>query len=134
MSRITFILINDHVRARALEAVKRAPGGTRVELKEEKRNNLQNSRMWASLSDIATQAEHNGRRYDTNTWKCIFLHALGRETQFVPSLDGVEIIPIGQSSSDLSKAEMSDLLTFMYSWGAERGIVFHDQEREVDAA
>ena len=60
----------------------------------------------------------------------IFLHAVGREVQFIPSLDGTTFIPWGQSSSDLSKEEMSELMDFMEAWGAENGVVWSDPTQE----
>lgn len=127
MTRSLYYLANAKVRATVARVLSEAPDMTRVEIKGPKRTVDQNSRMWASLTDVAEQAEHCGRKYDPNTWKAIFLSALGRETVFVPSLDGSGLIPIGQSSSDLSKGEMSDLLELMYSWGAANGVTFHDQ-------
>jgi hypothetical protein len=56
------------------------------------------------------------------------MHACGREVQFIPSLDNATFIPWGQSSSDLSKAEMTELIEFIGMWGAENGVVFHDRE------
>ena len=84
------------------------------------------------LSDIAEQREHCGRFYSKEDWKCIFMHALGQETRFVPALDGKGFLPIGQSSSDLSKEEMSDLFEFMQAWGAENGIVFSEPENPAE--
>jgi len=135
MSRIFFVLANDDYRERAIAAVRAAPKESRVEIKEPRRTLPQNDRFWATLTDVADQAEHHGRKYDAATWKAIFLSALGRETRFVPNLDGTGLIPIGHSSSDLSKAEMSDLLELIMAWGAEHNIVFHDPgERDGEAA
>lgn len=134
MSRATLVLVNDTIREKAKRWIAGLPAGTRIEFKGPRRSLPQNDRMWAMLTDVATQKDHFGRRYPPDDWKAIFLHALGREARFVPALDGQGFIPIGQSSSDLSVAEMSDLMTFMESWGAEHGVIFHDQEREVDAA
>jgi len=134
MSRAFLVLTSEAVRARAAHWVAKLPHGTRVEFKEPKRTLDQNARMWAMLTDIATQKEHCGQRYPTEVWKVVFLHALGRETQFVPALNGVGFLPIGQSSSDLSKAEMSDLIELMLSWGAEHGVVFHDEAPDARAA
>ena len=82
--------------------------------------------MWAMLTDISLQKEHNGRRYTPDQWKVIFLHACGRETQFIPALEGGGFIPWGMSSRDLSKEEMSNLIEFMMAWGTENGVTFHD--------
>jgi hypothetical protein len=116
-------------RSRAAHWAAQAPVGTRIEFKAPKRTLPQNDRMWAMLTDIATQKEHVGRKYTPDQWKVLFMHACGREVQFVPALDNSTFIPWGQSSSDLSKQEMTDLIEFMFQWGAENGVRFHDEAR-----
>jgi hypothetical protein len=88
--------------------------------------------MWAMLSDIACQYEHCGRKYTPEEWKILMMHAWGREVRFVPSLDGKTFVPFAASSSDLSKAEMAELITFMDAWGAEHGVTFQDDKAEVE--
>lgn len=129
MSRAMLILANPSVRAKAVDWVQKAPEGTRVTFQEAKRSTDQNARLWAALTDIASQALHNGRKYPADIWKCIFLNALGKQVTFIPALDGQSVFPIGLSSSDLSKAEMSDLLALIESWGAENNITFHVPDR-----
>lgn len=124
MSRATLILGQPTVREKAATWCRTAPPGTRVEFKQAKRTTDQNAKMWAALTDIAQQATHMGRKYSPDQWKVLFLHALGREVQFIPALDGSTFIPWGQSSSDLSKAEMSDLIELILSWGAQNGVTF----------
>ena len=131
MTRYMIVLNSEETRAQARRYINQAPDGTRVELKAARRSLPQNERMWAMLSDIACQKEHNGRRYTPDQWKVIFMAACGREVQFIPSLDGKAFIPWGQSSSDLSKHEMTDLIEFMQAWGAENGVIFHDQPPPV---
>lgn len=127
MTRALIIIHSDFDRRRAAKWCEKAPDGCRVEFKAEKRSLDQNSRLWAMLTDVATQAQHNGRKYTPDQWKCLFLHACGREVQFIPALDNKTFLPWGQSSSDLSKAEMTELFGFIEAWGAENGVVFHDQ-------
>lgn len=124
MGRATLILNDAGNKQLAAKWVRMAPAGTRVEFKRSKRTLPQNDHMWSLLTEVSQQATHMGRKYDTNSWKCIFLHALGREIEFLPSLDGKEIIPYGNSSSDLSKQEMSDLIDLIYAWGATHDIKF----------
>ena len=114
-------------REKAARWVMAAPVGTRVEFKRPKRTLPQNDRMWAMLTDIASQKEHAGRKYSPDQWKVLFMHACVREVQFIPALDNGTFIPWGQSSSDLSKQEMTDLIEFILAWGAENGVVFHDE-------
>ena len=126
MSRHFLVIKRKEDRQRVHRYVDSAPLGTRIEFKAEKRTLPQNDRMWAMLTDIAQQKNHNGRKYTPDQWKVIFMNACGREVQFIPSLDNKTFIPWGQSSSDLSKMEMMDLITFMQAWGAENGVQFHD--------
>ena len=51
----------------------------------------------------------------------MFMKAMGKEAQFLPTLDGASFFPTGFRSSDLSVGEMSDLQTFMEAWAAEQG-------------
>lgn len=127
MTRALIIIHSDFDRRRAAKWCEKAPDGCRVEFKAEKRSLEQNARLWAMLTDVAIQAQHNGRRYTPDQWKCLFLYACGREVQFIPALDNKTFLPWGQSSSDLSKAEMTELFAFIEAWGVENGIVFHDQ-------
>ena len=132
MSRALLVLHDDVIRARAIDWIKRAAKDTRVEFRGPRRTLDQNALMWAMLTDISRQREHCGRRYSPDQWKILMLHACGREVQFIPALDGSTFIPWGQSSSDLSKQEMSDLIEFMRSWGAQNGVRFSDEARSSD--
>lgn len=128
MSRAVIAIVSNLDRERAAKWSKQAPTGTRIEFKQIKRSLPQNDRMWAMLTDVATQKTHASRKYTPDQWKVIFMHACGREVQFIPALDNSTFIPWGQSSSDLSRQEMTDLIEFIFAWGAEHGVVFHDLE------
>lgn len=135
--RATLVLNDNDTRTRARNWIIQAPQGTRVEFKGPQRSLEQNSRMWAMLTDVATQKKHAGRKYTTDQWKVLFMHACGREVQFLPALDNSTFIPWGQSSSDLSTEEMTDLIEFMFAWGAENNVVWSDPKeialRELEA-
>lgn len=121
----------DRERARALLA--KAPTGTRVEFKAAKRTLDQNSRMWAMLTEVARQVEWHGVKLRADDWKLIFLDSLKRELRLVPNLDGTAFVNLGRSSSDLTKAEMSDLIELIMAFGANHGVTFHDQPAEQAA-
>jgi hypothetical protein len=131
MSRALITIRGKTDRDRVARWAAQAPFGTRVEFKEVKRSLPQNDRMWAMLTDIATQKEHCGRKYTPEIWKCLLMHAWGREVKFIPALDGEGVVPMVYRSSDLSKAEMTELIEFLFSWGAQNGVVFKDDEERA---
>lgn len=130
MGRALLVLSTDSDRLKASHWIQKAPWGTRIEFKGSRRTLPQNDRMWAMLTDIAEQRTHMGNKYTPDQWKVLFLHACGREVQFLPGLDQKTFIPWGQSSSDLSKQEMTDLIEFMFAWGAENGVIFKEPKQE----
>jgi len=130
MSRALLILANDDVRKRALEWVRTAPEGTRVEFKAPKRTLDQNSLMWALLTDVSRQAVHFGVKYSPDDWKLIFMAALSREMRTAINLDGDGIVPLTRSS-DLSKEEMSNLIELIVAWATQRGITFQHMPEMV---
>lgn len=131
MGRALIVVRSDLDRRKAAGWCQKAPSGTRVEFKASKRTLPQNDRMWAMLTDVANQKEHCGRKYTPDQWKILMMHACGREVQFIPALDGKTFLPWGQSSSDLSKDEMSELIEFLFQWGAENGVVWSDPSEKA---
>lgn len=127
MSRAAVILTNDETRERVVKWARAVPPGTRVEFKEPKRSIPQNDRMWAMLTDIARQVQYHGLRLAADDWKLLFLDALKREVRMVPNLDGNGFVSLGRSSSDLSKAEFSDLFEVIEAWAASNGVTFSDR-------
>ncbi len=126
MSRALLVLNERADRAKASAWIAKAPRGTRVEFKGPKRSIPQNDRMWAMLTDVATQLPWHGIKLTADDWKLIFLDALKREVRMVPNIDGNGFVNLGRSSSDLSKAEMGDLMELIAAFGAQHGVVFGD--------
>jgi hypothetical protein len=126
MSRATIIINTDADRRKASTWAHQAPWGTRIEFKATKRSLPQNDRMWAMLTDIAAQLPWHGVKLRADDWKLIFLDGLKQEMRMVPNIDGNGFVNLGRSSSDLSKAEMSDLMELISMFGAKHGVKFHD--------
>ena len=126
MSRATLILSTPEVRARAHRWIDAVPDRTRVEFKETKRTLPQNSRMWAMLTDVATQVAWHGLKLAAEDWKLIFMDALKREVRLAPNIDGTGFVNLGRSSSDLSVSEMGDLMELIAAFGAQHGVRFQE--------
>lgn len=126
MTRATLVLVSDEIRRKAASWAERLPEGTRIDFKAPKRSLPQNDKMWAALTDIATQLPWHGIKLSADDWKLLFLDSLKRELRMVPNLDGNGFVNLGRSSSDLSKEEMTALIDLIHMFGANHGVVFHD--------
>lgn len=134
MTRYVMTLRSNDDRRRACKYVNAAPYGARVEFKAAKRSLDQNAKFWALLTDIAEQVKWHGVRLRPDDFRLIFLDALKREMRVVPNLGGDGFVNLGRSSSDLTKEEMSDLITLIIAWGDEHGVRFSDEKKEVENA
>lgn len=121
----TFILAHPEARRRAIEAIHEAPDGFAVTISEPTRSLDQNARLWASLSDVSEQVEWYGKKLSPDDWKNVFTASL-KKMEVVPNLDGTGFVALGQSTSRMSKKELSDLLELIYAFGAERYVEFGD--------
>lgn len=114
------ILRGEPQRALAKRIIDAAPVDAVVSVKAPTRTLDQNSLLWAMLSDVS-RAAPDGRRHTPDVWKALFLSACGHAVQFETGLDG-HPFPIGFRSSRLTKGQMSDLIEFISSYGAEKGV------------
>ena len=123
----TVILRGEDQRRLAKHLIDRAPTDAVMTIKEGTRTVDQNSKFHAMLSDIS-RAKPQGRKHTPDVWKALMMKACGHQVQFALGIDG-EPFPIGFRSSQLSKAQMSDLIEFMYQFGAENGVVWSNEAR-----
>ena len=133
MSRAEIIIRSDVDRARAIRWAQQVAYGSRIEFKQTKRSLPQNSRLWAMLTEVAGQLSWHGKKLTPDDWKLVFLDGLKRELRIVPNLDGTGFVNLGRSSSDLTKDEFSDLFELIAAFGAQHGVKFQDDQREVAA-
>jgi hypothetical protein len=121
----TVILRGQPQRDLAKQLIDKAPVDAVVKISEAKRSDDQNAKMWAMLSDIS-RAKPEGRAHIPEIWKCIFLAALGHEVKFEMGLDN-QPFPIGFRSSKLTKAQMSDLIEFIYAYASKHSVKWSEK-------
>ena len=133
MSRAVLIIRSAADRAKVCKWAMNVPEQTRIEFREAKRSTDQNDFMWELLTDVSKQKTNHGQKYTPDDWKALFMNALGQEVKFIPALEGYTgVIPLGMSTSKLSVPEMTALIDFILSWGAQNGVVFTiDKRREA---
>jgi len=93
-----------------------------VDVKKETRSLEQNARMWAMLTDVSKQVVWYGRKLTPEDWKHVFTASLTKQ-EVVPGIDGGFVV-LGKSTSQMTKAEMSELQELMQAFGAQQGVKF----------
>ena len=94
------------------------------------RNTEQNARLWAMLEDVSQQVEWHARRYSPEAWKDLFTAALkGQETTI--GLND-QVVAFGYRTSRMTIGEMSELIEFIYSFGAEHDVEWSDEPSQSD--
>lgn len=91
-------------------------------VKQSTRSLEQNARMWAMLTEISEQVDWYGQKLTSEEWKDVFSAAMKR-AKVVPGLDGGFVV-CGQSTSKMTRAEMSEMQTLIEAFGAEKGVRF----------
>jgi hypothetical protein len=121
----TVWLRGEHQRRLAHQLIDVAPQDAVVKISAPKRSEDQNAKMWAMLSDISRSAPED-RHHIPEVWKCIFMAALGHEVMFTMGLNN-QPFPIGFKTSNLNKAQMSDLIEFIYAYGAQNNVKWSEK-------
>lgn len=135
MDRALVVLETPADREKACRWVMGVSPGSRVEFKAPKRSLPQNDKLWALLTEVKEQMDARGIDYSTDQWKVVFLHAWGREVQFLPAWNSDKtFVPYGQSSSDLSKEEMSSFIEFIIAQATLKGLTVNTHDNSNPGA
>lgn len=130
MSRQTFVLYGRNSREAAVQYIRTAPDGTSVDCRNRRRSLDQNAKLWAMLSDISRQVQWHGEHLSPADWKDLATASL-RKCRFVPGLDPGTVVPLGMRTSEMTKAECSDLLELLNAFAAEHGVVFSGEASDA---
>lgn len=99
-----------------------------------RRTLLQNAKLWSMLADIARQVEWpvNGvmQLLDAEDWKALMTAACRQEIRMAAGIGG-GVVMLGVSTRRMTVAEMGDLIEFMYSFGAEKGVEWREPKEEM---
>ena len=122
----TLILAHEEARRRAIEAVREAPAGMIVQIKEPTRNLEQNAALWVLLQAFSEQLlwPVNGHmtKLTAEEFKDILSAAFKSETvRLAQGLNG-GVVMLGARTSKMSKREFSEFLEFVHMVAAERGV------------
>ncbi|EER2721375.1 recombination protein NinB [Escherichia coli] len=133
MERQRYHLINESVRANALNAVKSAPDKFIIDIRKPTRKLSQNAKFHAMVADISRQVQWCGRWLKPEQWKVLLIsgHAVAtkQEADVLPGLEG-EYVNIRESSAQMSVKRMASLIEYTTSWAVEQGGRFTDRRYE----
>lgn len=94
-----------------------------LELRERTRTDDQNDALHGLIAQILRQRPHHfGMRMTKETYKAVFMHALGREAPMIPALEGDGFFPMGLSTSRLTVGEFAELIESILAWCAREGL------------
>lgn len=124
----TFRLVHATAREGAMRAVKTAPDGYICVVRPPNRSLGQNALLHDALSDIASQVEWKGQRFNLETWKrlCMasWIRERGGQLEMIPALDGNGFDIVYERTSKLTVAQMSEFLEWVTAFGVQNGVVF----------
>lgn len=96
------------------------------EVAERPRRTLdQNKLMWSLLGQISRKVIWHGLRLAPEEWKCVLTASLKRQ-KVVPGIDGGFVV-IGQSTSKMTKQELSEVIELAYAFGTQHDVTFSDE-------
>lgn len=122
MTRPTVILEGKGSRDKACEWVRKAPPGTTVEFRQNKRTVPQNDRLHAQISRLADQLTWHGQKLSVADWKLIMLDGLKGELRIVPNIQGTGFVNLGRHTSKLTKDEFTQLMDLVDAFAAQHGV------------
>ncbi|MEA9994559.1 MULTISPECIES: recombination protein NinB [unclassified Pseudomonas] len=98
-----------------------------VTIKDEKRPDVLNRKMWAMLRDISNQVEWYGKKLTDEDWKCLFSASVEKQ-RAEPGLDGGFVV-MAVSTRKQSAKWFSDFFEVMQAFGAERNVRFSETDK-----
>ena len=98
-----------------------------IQFTRPKRTPEQNNKMWGMLRDISRQVLWDGKRMEAADWKILFsAHLAGYD---MARGIGGGFVMLGTSTSQMTKQQISDMIEIMYSFGAERDVIWSEEAK-----
>lgn len=141
--RQTIFLVGPAQRQLAKQWIDNAPDGWMVTFQEPAKAREQEEKYHAMIGDIAKKCKFMDRKWGREEWKRLLIDAFGRIKAaegkplkgwgtVMPSLDGSGFVQLGVQSRHFRKAEASEFVEYLYSYGAENDVVWSEPDRPED--
>ena len=131
--RRAFTIVNERVRANCIAVISALPLMHRVTIREAKRTDTQNNKMWAMLGDVSKQVIWRGQKQTPDEWKDM-MTAFLKKQRFVSEIGqdgmpGTGLIVLGARTRDYSIADMSLLIEALNWFGALHGVRWGESDQ-----
>lgn len=93
-----------------------------ITIKPETRSSAQNSLMWTLLGKLSEQVIWHEQKLTAAEWKTMATASLKRQ-RVLPGIEGGFVV-MGDSTSSMTVAEMTELIEFIQAFGAQQGVDF----------
>lgn len=117
-------LNNQTARKAAIAAIQNVPDGWVMRLSEPKRTLPQNDLMHAEIQELLERVRWAGELRSKDTWKRLlvagWMRATDRKAELLPAIDGQGFDVIYHHTSELTVAQMNELISYIQAWKAER--------------
>lgn len=122
----SFILSSPLIRSNAMSAVKNAPEGWVLDLREATRTSPQNRHFHALCGDIAKSGlTWAGKERSLEDWKALLVSAhsvaTGHGGEVIPGLEG-EFVAIRESTSRMGKKRAASLIEYTLAFALTNGV------------
>jgi hypothetical protein len=88
-----------------------------------------NNKMWPMLTDISNQVVWFGEKHEPETWKDIVTGSF-MKGRFIPSIEGGFVVT-GLSTSKMPRKVFAELITYIYAFGIDKGVVWSEKSKET---
>jgi len=104
-----------------------------MEIKAADKSRDQEQKYHAMISEIATQAQHMGSKWDAESWKRLLVDQFCKESGLktgvvMPNLSGDGIVQLGFQTRKFTKEQASEFVEWLYAWSAENGVLHETNE------
>ena len=136
------VLMGDKERlGGALALVRKLPVGWIVRIAKRNRTKEQSDKMWAMLTDLSraqpvwTEGPYKGQpiQRTPEQWKFLAMNQCDYDCQFMIGLNG-KPFATGFRSSQLTIGQMSNLIEWIYAYGAEHNVQWSEPMPEFENA
>jgi len=131
--RQSYILLNDRIRANAIEAVRQAPEGYSVVISPKKRSAEQNAFLHSLLSDLSkAPVKWAGKKRSIDEWKVLVVsgHAVATSQpgEVIAGLES-EFVAIRESTAKMSVGRAASLITYLLAFCDMNSVELKETEK-----